>query len=285
MYFTGTGNTYLAVKRYVEVLKELGTSVDVLSLEKEEGPINVDEYDRVGIAYPIHAFNAPRIVLEKTKLIEKANEAKKAFTIMVSGEPLNLNHTSSDKLKVILKKRNIFIESEYHYVMPYNMIFRHTEGMAYKMYHTMNSLIPIHVHNYFVNEISNKLKKPIFGHFLTVLLRIEQVFASINGKHFKIDMSKCIKCFKCVDACPTHNIKFENDKFVFLNKCTLCTRCSFDCPKDAFSIALLNNWRVNKKYQFKEPKEAEINKHAKFCKKAYERYFKESLLLIEENNK
>ncbi len=284
MYFSGTGNTYLAVKRYIEVLKGLDISVDLIALEKYENGIDVSEYDRVGIAYPIHAFNAPRIVLNKLKLINASEEPKKAFTIMVSGEPLNFNHTSSDRVRKILKKRNIFIESEYHYVMPYNMIFRHTENMAYKMYQTMNKLVEVHVHNYFIDCIRNRLKKPVIGHFLTVLLRIEQAFAPINGKHFKVDMSKCIKCMKCIDTCPTDNIKFEDDKFVFLNKCILCTRCSFNCPKDAFKIALLNNWRVNKKYKFIEPKEVEINKHSCFCKKSYDKYFRESEKLIESFN-
>ena len=49
-------------------------------------------------------------------------------------------------------------------------------------------------------------------------------------------------------------------------------------------FALLNNWRVNKKYKFVEPKEVEINKHPNFCKKSYEKYFRESLQIIDQFN-
>jgi len=70
----------------------------------------------------------------------------------------------------------------------------------------------------------------------------------------KVDMSKCIRCQKCVKACPYSNIHYdqEKDKFTFGNKCLLCTACSFGCPETAISIGLLNGWRVNGDYQIKK---------------------------------
>ena len=37
----------------------------------------------------------------------------------------------------------------------------------------------------------------------------------------------------------------ENGKFHFAGDCLMCTRCSFGCPTDAFSIGILNSWRVS----------------------------------------
>lgn len=74
--------------------------------------------------------------------------------------------------------------------------------------------------------------------------------------------------------CPENNIKIdENGKFRFGGDCVMCTRCSFNCPKDAFDIGMLNGWRVNGKYSFEKPAEKEVDKHAWYCKKAYARYF------------
>lgn len=67
----------------------------------------------------------------------------------------------------------------------------------------------------------------------------------VNGRFFKVDMEKCVNCGLCVKNCPEENVKIVDGKFVFGGDCACCVRCSFNCPKDAFNIALLNGWRVN----------------------------------------
>lgn len=87
------------------------------------------------------------------------------------------------------------------------------------------------------------------------------------------------KCYNigggaCAKNCPVGNIKIdENGKFAFGNDCVMCTRCSFNCPRDAFDIGILNGWRVNGKYSFKAPETPQKDKHTRYCKKAYARYF------------
>ncbi len=80
----------------------------------------------------------------------------------------------------------------------------------------------------------------------------------------------------CVKSCPTNNIEFVNGKFKFHNHCLCCTRCSFNCPTNAFSIGLLTGWKVNGKYKFKNPELEEVDKHSRYCKKSYIRYYKEA---------
>ena len=81
-----------------------------------------------------------------------------------------------------------------------------------------------------------------------------------------------------------HNIEYDkdNDKFIFQKECILCTRCSFNCPKDAFKIHMLNAWRVNRPYSFKES-EPQIRKHKNYCIKAYKKYFFDADKRIKEN--
>ena len=276
-YFSGTGNTELTVKKWQSEAQKNGIDCRLFKIEENhKEPVDVNEFDRIGFAYPIHAFNAPKNVWKFANNIKKADEAKQAFVIMVSGEYMNLNHSSDNKLKRIIKRRNLIINSEYHYLMPYNMIFRHTEKRAFQMYQTMNALVPLDVQDYLVDNKPHKLRKHHLVGWLIWMFRIEQLFAPVNGKTFKINKKKCIKCMKCVNACPTHNIEFKDGKFKFHNHCLCCTRCSFNCPTNAFSIGLLTSWKVNGRYQFKEPEVEEVDKHPKYCKKSYIRYYKEA---------
>lgn len=276
-YFSGTGNTELTVKKWASEANKHNIECDLFKFEDiTDKTIDVNNYDKVGIAYPIHAFNAPRIVLRSAKKIIKCDSLKPFFILMVSGEYMNLNHSSHLKLKSILKKRNMVLESEYHYLMPYNMIFRHTEKRAYDMYKTMNSLVELDVKDYLVNSKTHHLNKHKWARPLIWAFRIEQVYGPLYGKMLRINKKKCIKCMKCVNSCPLQNIEFKDGKFKFHWQCTLCARCSFNCPTNAFSTGFLQLWKVNGKYKFKEPIEEEKDKHPKYCKKSYIRYYKEA---------
>ena len=280
LYFSGSGNTELIVRKRKEEATSLNNDVDLFRIENNP-EINYENYDKVCFAYPIHAFNAPKIVLRFAKSIKKQTKKIDYFVIMVSGEYLKLNNSSSSKLNSLLKHRNFKLISEYHYLMPYNMIFRHADEMAFKMKEAIDVLLPNDVRN-ILNNKNNKLSKLPLIRPLIWAFRIEQIFAPINGKTFKIDNEKCIKCMKCVNACPVHNIDFKDDKFIFHNKCLMCTRCSFNCPKDAFNIGLLNGWRVNGRYSFINNNDLESNKHKNYCKNSYKKYFESVKVILEE---
>lgn len=276
-YFSGTGNTEKVVRKWKESSELFGVSIDLFKIEKDEFDFSrISEYDKIGFAYPIHAFNAPENVWKYAKKFPKIENSKKVFVIMVSGEYMTINHSSSKKLLRILKRRNYVLESDYHYIMPYNMIFRHTEARATRMYETMNKLVPIDAKEYLADNKPHLIKKHHFVGWFIFLLRIEQWFSGVNGRLFKVNKKKCIKCMKCVNNCPVKNIEYVNGKFKFHGNCLLCTRCSFNCPTDAFSIGILNSWRVNKPYSFKPVDYQEVDKHKRYCKKSYERYYKEA---------
>ena len=276
-YFSGTGNTALTCKKWASEAAKHNIECDLFQInEVKEEQIDVSKYDKVGLAYPIHAFNAPRIVWKFATKFTKLAEKKPVFIIMVSGEYMTMNHHSEYKVKRILKRRNLIIESEYHYLMPYNMIFRHTEKRAYEMYKTMNALAELDVKEYLAEGKPHKVPKHLSVHFFIWLIRIEQLYAPFYGKMLRIKKKKCIKCMKCVNSCPVKNIEYKDGKFKFHWHCTLCSRCSFNCPTNAFNTGFLNLWKVNGNYKFAEPEIEEKDKHKRYCKKSYERYYKEA---------
>ncbi len=272
-YFTGSYNTKKVAEHYKSAIEGLSFEADIFPIENfdDQGNVDVSSYDKFGIFYPVHGFSSPKIV---KRFAKKLSSDKKTpyFLVMVSGEPVNLNHNSADALKRKLKKKFAF-ESEFHYVMGYNMIFRHTEEKAYKMYEAMEKIVPIDTKEYLIDGKKFALKRPFLGPIAVGIIRIQFAFYPVNGKLFRVNKKKCVKCLKCVENCPVKNIEYKDGKFKFHNHCMMCTRCSFNCPSSAISIGILNAWKVNKPYAYKPGYENEVDKHKRYCKKAYERYF------------
>ena len=67
--------------------------------------------------------------------------------------------------------------------------------------------------------------------------------------------------------------------------CIGCQACADLCPKNAIVFGLFNSWKVNGKYSFIKPDHEEINKHKRYCKRSYERYFNEANKRIEDSRK
>lgn len=284
--FSGTGNTQKACEIYKQEFINQGVDTSLYTIKAGFDNLpNPNDYDYVGIGYPIHGFNAPAIVLDFARALPKSEDVdKKYFVVKTSGEPLKINNVSSIKLNSILRKKGYAMMSEYHYVMPYNMIFRHTDEIAYQMKFTLDALAPIEARDVLLGK-EHKLAKIPFGAFISWVVRIEHPAMKVNGRFFKVDANKCVSCGMCAKNCPVGNIKIDkNGKFHFGGECLMCTRCSFNCPTDAFNIAMLNGWRVNGKYSFKMPVEKEKNKHEWYCKKAYKRYFANAQKIIADNS-
>ena len=279
-YFSGTGNTKKIVNKYVEELARRHQNVTVYRIEEGNFDLDLGEFDMLGIAYPIHAFNAPSIIVDFVKKLKKQPKHIKTFILKTSGEPLALNNISSTKIKKLLRRRNFILTNEYHYVMPYNIIFRHSNNMAYKMWETAQNLVPVHCSEILGNQ-NSKLSSIFFGGLLAWVFRIEYWGGRFNGKRYKIN-ENCIKCQKCVRACPTHNITIKNGEIEFGDKCIMCMRCSFFCPTNAIKIGLFNSWKVNGEYNFNDYSADEEQTHKKFCKKSYAKYFNKSEKKIAE---
>ena len=280
-YFSGTGNTKKVVDKYAQQFEENGWEVDLQNIEKEM-TFDCSDYDSIGIAYPVHAFNAPSIVVDFCKKLPKLQEKKQLYIIKTSGEPLKINNISSTKIKKILKRKNYILSNEYHYVMPYNMIFRHSNAMAYKMWNTAERLIPIDCKE-IIDKKETKLSYFPLSTPISWVMRIEHWGGRFNGKKYKVN-EKCVHCQKCVRDCPTHNITIDEDgNFHFGKNCLMCMRCSFMCPVDAFKIGWFNSWKVNGKYVFDDPDNTEQKSHKNFCKHSYKKYFKRSEEKISKN--
>ena len=73
LYFTGTYNTLYLTTIIKNTLLTKGHSVDTFVLT-DKIKYKVDDYDFIGIGYPLHAYNAPKIVEDKLKELKILNK-------------------------------------------------------------------------------------------------------------------------------------------------------------------------------------------------------------------
>lgn len=255
--FSGTGNTRLIADLYKKYLTDYETVIFDIEIQKGSAsfvpPPNPSEFDLIGFGYPIHGFNAPEITVNFCRALPDTDKTKrkKAFIFKSSGEGHSLNNYSSGLIIKILEKKGFDILCERHYVMPYNMIFRHSPEMVKSEYIYADALVRLNCRDLQNGFRENVHFNPLKAWFVPVI-RIEWIYARLQGPFMKVDMHKCIKCMKCVNNCPLNNISFADEKFKFGTNCSLCVRCSFNCPVCAISIGLLNGWRINGTYRIKQ---------------------------------
>lgn len=276
--FSGTGNTLKVaslIKRY------MNADVTVYRISEKSGKAPSPEgFDLVGVGYPIHAFNAPEPVL---KFAEKLPEVayRRAFVFKSSGEGLHLNDCSSQKLIKIMKSKGYDVTLERHVVMPYNMIYRHSDEMAKQMWIYAKAYVKL-----ICEELESfkrePVKQPFYKWWYAPLLRvIEQKFAHLHGPLFKVNANKCLECNRCVSVCPENNISVKDGKYRFGHKCVLCMGCSFGCPADAISVGVFGLWKVNGSYRLEELAHDEnltfplVPNYARGIYRLYKKYYRE----------
>lgn len=264
--FSGTGNTLKCAKALTEALTGRG-ALAVLH-EIKDGSETASERDLV-ICCPVYGFNMPRILKDFCRGLP---DGGKVWFLKTSGEPLRINDNSSAEMIRIFRKKGYRIMGEFHFIMPYNMIFRHTDEMASKMWKTARERIP-EAARLIAEGIETPIGAPFFAKAVSALCRVEHWFYPKNGRLFRVDSKKCVRCMKCVRECPMGNVSYKDGKFVFDKNCIGCVRCSFNCPKDAIHIGLIDFMRVNGPYDFSRDPDAAVI--GRFCRKAYERYFSE----------
>lgn len=250
-YFTGTGNTGLCANYIKKYLNESDIQTDSFEVDYKntEAP-NPNDYDIIGMGYPIHAFNVPQVFNYFIKKLPKVDD-KLLFFFKVSGEPFSFNNASSYHIYRKLKKKGYKLINEKHFLMPYNIIFKYPDNLQKQMYLYLEPL----AHAYAIQiskEEDHHIKYHLPSKILSFLFRVEWVAPKVNALFFHSKKKKCTMCMKCVNSCPTNSLYIKKDKIKTHTSCALCMRCSLNCPNNAINMGILNLWVVNGGFHYKK---------------------------------
>jgi NAD-dependent dihydropyrimidine dehydrogenase PreA subunit len=266
--FSGTGNTLLVARLIGEQFSLAGWQADIVDITKAPDAAP-GAYDLIGFGYPVYAFNAPAYFLSYIKRLEL--RGKTTFVFKTSGEPTFPNNASSWSVLKLLK--NCHVLGDYHFLMPYNIIFKFPRSLAVQMYRAAQKISAELVRDVIAGK-GSFLPITIIGILISILFKIQAPGARLNGLFYSVNRKKCIRCGQCIRECPTKNITLKNRRFRFGSRCLMCMRCSFFCPADAVRIGLLNLWRVNGAYQFDEPAEPFITEKTRGFYRIFLPWFK-----------
>jgi NAD-dependent dihydropyrimidine dehydrogenase PreA subunit len=251
MVWSGTGNTLRVAQLLRDSFTRRGIPCDIQDISNSTGSspdrhFTIDDYGIIGLGYPVYAYNTPAVFVRYVR--DLGLENRDVFIFKSSGEPLGFNNASSRRLYRILRRCRIL--GEYHFLMPYNIMFRFPDNLVKQMY-----LYAERLSETAAEEIAARRGRPrpacgLPELLVSLLLGIQRFGAFINGPLFWIDRKRCTRCMSCLKECPGKNISLRDGVFRFGFKCLMCMRCTLYCPADAVRPGLLNLWRVNGPYPF-----------------------------------
>lgn len=251
-YFTGTGNTKAVGDIYVEKFREKNIKVEMKAIEnylKLNKKLDLENYDILGLGYPVHAFRAPSIFFQFLNHLPISAE-KNVFLFKTMGDPL-LFGGSTYKVRKVLEKKGFNVFHEDFLVMPANLLLDYDINLKKQLYDTARRKISL-----YVNEILNLEKKlqpnSLFLRIISSLFSsLETLGANYFGKFLK-RTEDCNLCRKCVKLCPTENISVTNDKLSFGETCIFCLRCVYNCPEMALRNKYFDFLILKKGYDIRE---------------------------------
>ncbi|HHT22258.1 MAG TPA: hypothetical protein GXZ87_02945 [Bacteroidales bacterium] len=218
-YFSSTGNSlYIAEK----IKAELGGEIRYIPKFKGD----VDYYDRIIIVSPIHSFGLPTLV---DNFIANMKSAKPLYIVLNCG---GMRANAPYFAYQLCKEKGLNIRSVQVVMMPeiYTLTFSQPKW-ATKM---VLRKAPKRIKSVIATIRDDKeiiIPKPKKDKWTPKYLENRKNWHML-ATHFSTT-TDCNDCKKCIRICPVNNIKHENGRIVFGEKCVACLSCYHRCPEKA----------------------------------------------------
>ena len=197
-YFSGTGNSKWVAEEIAKQVKD--EAVNIVDVKDEV--YSFSEEQRVGLVFPVYAWNPPQIVIEFVKKIK--NDGAFTFGICTCGE--NAGHIMKELSKIIP------LNSTYSITMPNNYVI----GMSVDSEEEAKSKITNAKAR--LNTICNEIKDGVCkseitkGAFPYIKTSMGGVFLRYLVNKTKPFYAKesCNSCGLCEKSCPLKSITLIN---------------------------------------------------------------------------
>ena len=249
-YYSGAGNTEFLAKKIAKSFKNNSCSVHINRITDYSIQNIRDDFDILGIGFPIYFREAPELIYDflkkldgkgrpifffATKGLYSGNTVKNTMTFAVAHNfqpvgSIEFYMPGTDFL-ILFARKNSLVEKILKFIHCRNFDKR-TNIFREKLQGLSPAKIPLKKwYTFFDDYIVKKLEKIYDNHHKDC---IEKFYA-------KPDI--CVECMKCIKECPKNNITF--DKHIkFGTRCDVCFRCINLCPVESIQIGNITEGHV-----------------------------------------
>ncbi len=273
VYFSGTGNTWTIARQYAEEFLDHGQQVEFLPVEEviqDCAYHALADYDLLGLGYPVHVWNAPRLMDWFISQLPPV-QGQKAFVFVTA------DHAAAGALDAIRARLtslgyDVIHDTCYH-IEPDRRPLKpgaHVTPEQGERDEMKRNPQPIsepedNAGNAAVGRLA-QCSAGARGAALEILAGTQRHEAARANARFLLSNlawriyrsgcrhvhrlfftnEQCDQCALCIQTCPTANIRLLDGRVLFDTRCTLCLRCLNICPVDA--VQLTSRTRRMKRY-------------------------------------
>lgn len=247
-YFTGTGNTYHAVKLLSNILQQNGCQINYKNMEEAQKQQSIS-YDLHVFAFPVYGFGMPAIV--KSYLRDLEPTANVSACILSIGGVTGLSGSILDSAfegdalimaSKLLRRKGYSVKLTELLGYPENWTQVNNppnEETQAIINEAVDKRIPA-IADMLMSGAQNLRSIPIVPYILSKLVNFaySRIGRRVLGKLFVTD-GNCNGCGKCSRICPVHNIKIKRSTPQWGWRCEGCQRCINACSSSAVQTSTL----------------------------------------------
>lgn len=224
-YFTGNGNSKWVAELIAEFTQDKALNIaDYIKDGQLIDNMLLEDTDKVGIVYPVHAWYAPRVVIDFVSRL-RVLQGTYCYAICTCGDDVGKGMSRFAKKFPLNAAWSVTMPNTY---IP--MFNTDSNDVAYQKITQARQRIAI-----IAAAIKNKeriwdVHEGVLPCLKTYLINPWFVKYNIRSKGFHIE-GECVSCATCVQVCPVENITLYGGQPVWKNFCTHCMGCIHACPQ------------------------------------------------------
>lgn len=235
-WFSGSGNTLLAVEAFAQRARELGRTVVLRPIETSD-PEQVDPAAVFGIAFPTHFFSIPPIVRSFVRAIPRVDGPPAIFL----GTHGAFSGGVCGPMKRLLRQRGFRCVAGRIFSFPDS--FWPIFGTETNRRHILRADERVRGYaDFCTNALASgtiswprlPILSDLHGLFFGTIFALRKWAGPLHTTT-RVRRSQCTRCGRCVRTCPVQALSQSTpDATPRANlRCTNCLRCVAICPNDA----------------------------------------------------
>ena len=232
-----TGNTLWAARRAAEMLGE--PLVDITRCDPSAAPLRLAKGERLGFCFPVHGWRPPLLFRQWLHSAHfMFEETPYVWALCTAGdnigETMRLLAADLQPHELELRAAGSLIMPESYVGLPFMDVDPpERERMKKETAAQRLEQFLIYIKRY---ERAWMLTEGQWPRLNTRLLGGFFLRHLITDKPFRVSAEACLRCGKCAQVCPVHNIEFKSGELPewrHTDRCLACFACYHHCPARA----------------------------------------------------